>query len=138
MILVESKATQDYVRKRFTYEDLSQNEVNEIGRVPSALSEPRGATHRRDNQCSEHAFRFNQIGAMVTEEGGEAHAINVCKLCYNERNVGILHYQKNMGKKGIIGGCRKRKARRNTRSVAARAPLRRSRGASQRVFGHEL
>ena len=55
--------------------------------VPSALSEPRGAIHWCDNQCSEHGFRFNQIGAVVTEEGGEAHAINLCKLCYNERLV---------------------------------------------------
>ena len=30
-------------------------------------------------------FRFNQIGTMVTEEGGEAHTINLCERCYNER-----------------------------------------------------
>ena len=28
------------------------------------------------------AFKFNNIGAMVTEEGGEAHTINLCKRCY--------------------------------------------------------
>ena len=55
--------------------------------MPSACSEPRGAIHCCDNQCSEHAFRFNQIRAMVTEEGGEAHTINVYKLCYSERFV---------------------------------------------------
>ena len=50
--------------------------MEEIGSVPSALSEPRGAVHCCDNQCSQHAFRFNRIGAMVTEEGGEAHTIS--------------------------------------------------------------
>ena len=27
----------------------------------------------------------SRLGALVTEEGGEAHTINLCKLCYNER-----------------------------------------------------
>ena len=58
--------------------------MEEIGFVPSAVSESREAAHWCDNQCSERGFRFNQIGAMVTEEGGEAHTIN-CKRCYNER-----------------------------------------------------
>ena len=31
--------------------------------------------------------RINQIGAMVTEEGGAAHTINLCKRYYNERPV---------------------------------------------------
>ena len=68
VIRVESEETQDHARKRFTYEDFSQ-EVNEIGFVPNAFSGPRGAIHWRDNQCSEHGVKFNQIGAMVTEEG---------------------------------------------------------------------
>ena len=67
---VESEETQRYVRKRFAHEDFSQKEVEEIGFVPSALSEPRGAIHWCDNRCSEKGFRFNQIAAMVTEEGG--------------------------------------------------------------------
>ena len=59
--------------------------MEEIGFAPSAFSEPRGAIHWCDNRYSEHGFRFSQIGAMVTEEGGEAHAINLCKLCWSER-----------------------------------------------------
>ena len=50
VIRVESEETQDHVRERCTYEDLSQEEVNESGFVPSALSEPRGVIHRCDNQ----------------------------------------------------------------------------------------
>ena len=30
---------------------------------------------------------FNQIRATLTEEGGEAHTINLCKLCYSGRLV---------------------------------------------------
>ena len=28
-----------------------------------------------------------QIASMVIEEGGEAHAINLCKRCYNAKHV---------------------------------------------------
>ena len=50
VIRVESEEAQDDVRERFTCGDFSQEEVNEIGCVPSASSEPRGAIHWRDNQ----------------------------------------------------------------------------------------
>ena len=50
VIRVESEEAQHYVRERFTCEDFSQEEVNEIGCVPSASSEPRGAIHWCDNQ----------------------------------------------------------------------------------------
>ena len=73
MIRVGSEETQDYVRQKFTFEDFSQEDVNEISFMPSASSEPRGAIHWCDNQCSEQGF----IAAMVTEESGEAHTINV-------------------------------------------------------------
>ena len=54
-----------------------------------------------------------------------------------ERNVGVCYSQKSMGKKGI-GGCCKRKARRNTRSVAAGVALQRSSGACQKECGYRL
>ena len=53
----------------------------------SALSEPQGTTHWCDNRCTEKALRYMQIASMVTEEGGEARTINLCKQCYNERLV---------------------------------------------------
>ena len=40
VIRVESEETQDYVLERCIYGDISQEEVDEIGFVPSALSEP--------------------------------------------------------------------------------------------------
>ena len=43
--------------------------------------------HWCGNRCSEHGIRFNQVGAMVTEEGGEAHTIILCRLWYNENQV---------------------------------------------------
>ena len=58
VIRVESEETQDDVREMFTCEDFSQEEVNEIGFVPCALREPRGAIHWCDNQCGECGFTF--------------------------------------------------------------------------------
>ena len=75
-----------FVKK--TYEDFSQREVEEIGFMPSALSEPRGAIHWCDNRCSEKSFRFNQISEMSTEEGGEARIVNLCKLCTRKGQFG--------------------------------------------------
>ena len=39
---VESEETQDYVRESLAHVEISQEEADEIGFVPSALSEPRG------------------------------------------------------------------------------------------------
>ena len=131
------------------YGDLGQEEVENIGSVPSALCELRGAVHRCDNRYSEHSFRFNQIGAMVTQEVGEAHTINSCKRCYNEMLVrqgkqqvkaaewrqcraasfswqamegfrdGTI-YARDVGK---FHRCYKRDAGRNTRSAATGVPF---------------
>ena len=38
-----------------------------------------------DNECIEEGFKFFQLAAIVTAEGGAAHTINLCKKCYNER-----------------------------------------------------
>ena len=85
MIRAESHETQEYVRERRICDDLSQEEADEIGCVPSALSEPRGAIHWCDNRCSETSLRCTQIASMVTEEGGEARTTNSCRPRYNER-----------------------------------------------------
>ena len=60
----------------------SQEEADEMGFVPSAQSEP-----QCDDQCSEKATRCWQIASVVTEEGGEARTIDLCKLCYNAKLV---------------------------------------------------
>ena len=85
VIRVESEETQDYASETLA---ISQEEVIEIGFVPSAQSEPRGAHYRCDNTCSDKALRFLQIASMVVEEGGEARTIIfLCKLCYNAKLV---------------------------------------------------
>ena len=66
---------------------ISQEEAEEMGCVPSALSEPRGPINWCDDPCSEKAVSYWQIAAMVVEEGGEAHTINLCQQCCNERLV---------------------------------------------------
>ena len=40
-----------------------------------------------DNKCGAKGFRFFKIAANVSEEGGAAHANNLCRNCYNERRV---------------------------------------------------
>ena len=81
VVRVESEETQDYVRETLA---ISQEEAEETGFVPSALGEPRRAI-QCDNRCSEKAVRYWQIASMVVEEGGEAHTINLCQQCCNER-----------------------------------------------------
>ena len=66
-------------------EELSQEETEELGFVPSAVREPQWALHVYENKCREESFKFFQLVAIVTEEGGAAHTINLCKQCYNER-----------------------------------------------------
>ena len=65
------------VLERFAYEDLRQEEANEIGLVPRALSEPRGAVRWCDNRCCDKGLSYTQIASMVTEEGVEQ--------CYSEK-----------------------------------------------------
>ena len=50
VIRVESKVTQGYVRETLA---ISQEEAEEVGFVPSALSEPRGPIYWCDSRCSE-------------------------------------------------------------------------------------
>ena len=66
---------------------ISQEEAEEMGFVPSALSEPREAHYMCDNRRSEKAIRHWQVASMVIAEGGEARTINVCKLCHNAKLV---------------------------------------------------
>ena len=62
-------------------------ETDETGFVTSASSKHRGSTYWCDNRCSDKALRYKQIASTVTEGGGEAHTINLCKRCCNERLV---------------------------------------------------
>ena len=65
----------------------SQEEVEEIGFVPSAVSEPLWALHVCDNECREQGFKYFQLAAIVSEGGGAVHTINLCKQCCNGRRV---------------------------------------------------
>ena len=56
-------------------------------RARLALSETRGAIHWCDNRCSEQRLRYTQNAQMVTEGGGEACTIHLCRPCYSERLV---------------------------------------------------
>ena len=82
VIRVESEETQDYVRDSL---NLSLKEAEEISFVPSALSIPRGSMFWCDNCCSDKASRFWQFAWVVVDDGEEAHTINLCQQCHNER-----------------------------------------------------
>ena len=73
--------------KNVSAKAISQEEADEIGFVPSALSEPREADYWCDNRCSDKAPRYMQIASMVIEEGGEARTTNLCRLCHNAKLV---------------------------------------------------
>ena len=73
--------------KVFAHEEISQEEADEIGFVPSALSEPRGVYSWCDNRCSDEAPRYMQIASMAIVEGGEARTINTCQRCHSEKPV---------------------------------------------------
>ena len=62
------------------------NIMCEVGEQQAARVEVQGPKRRAVIPCCEKSFRFNQIAEMVTE-GGEAHTISLCKLCYNETPV---------------------------------------------------
>ena len=87
VIRVGSEETQDCVRERLAHAVVSQEDADEIGSVPSALSEPRGAVHWCDNRCSEKALGHTQTASMVTEEVGEARTNNMCRPCNKELPV---------------------------------------------------
>ena len=87
VIRVDLEETQDCVRERLAHEDISQEEADEIGFVPIASSDFRGAVHWCDNRCSEKTLRYSQIASMVTEEGGEVRTINLCRPCHSARLV---------------------------------------------------
>ena len=74
VIRIESEETQDYVCDTLA---ISEEEADE--------SELRGVIYWCDNQCSDKALRYMQIASMVIEEGGEAHTINSCQQCHNEK-----------------------------------------------------
>ena len=66
VIRVESEQTQDFVQETLA---ISQEEAEEMGSVPSALGEPRGAIYWCDNRRSEKAIRYWHIASLVIEEG---------------------------------------------------------------------
>ena len=45
------------------------------------------ALHTRDNKCKEKGFKFFEIAAIVMEEGGAAHTIDLCWRCYGGRRL---------------------------------------------------
>ena len=83
VIRVEAAKTQEYVSEPQGLEEIDDEEMEELSFILSAVSEPRWALHMCENKCSREGFTFCQLAAVVTEEGGAAHTINLCKQCYS-------------------------------------------------------
>ena len=59
-----------------------------LGFIPSAVEEPRGAFHMCDKKCRMKGFKFYELAAIVTEEEGTTHMINLCRICFDKKAVG--------------------------------------------------
>ena len=59
---------QDHVSGQQGFEELGQEEIEELSFVPGAVSEPRWVLHMCDNKCREEGFKFFQLAAMSQKE----------------------------------------------------------------------
>ena len=71
-----------------------------------------------DRQCSKEGFEFHDIAAIMVEEHGEPHTMNICRACCNLRQA--------EGKEPEVSGKRRRimvveKSCRGKRSACQRA-----------------
>ena len=88
VVRTESAEAQEYVSEPQGFEEKDEEEMEELSFVPSAVSEPRWALHICDNKCNKEGYKFHQLAAVVTEEGGgKAHTIILCKQCFWERRL---------------------------------------------------
>ena len=56
----------------------NEEEMKDLGFIPSAVSDPRWALHMCDNKCTEKGYKLCQIAAVVTVEGGAVHTLKTC------------------------------------------------------------
>ena len=59
--------------------------LEERGLIPKAVGEPLRAKHMCDGKSNEIGFKFYDLTATVTKEGGTPHTINLCPKCYDCR-----------------------------------------------------
>ena len=55
--------------------------LEEIGFVPSAVGELLRIKHIRDTKCNDRSFKFHELAAIVTQEGGAPDMINLGRNC---------------------------------------------------------
>ena len=111
---MESAETQDYASEPQGFEEIDDEEMKELSFLPSAVSEPRWALHVWDNKCNKEGFKFYQLAAFVTEEGGgKARTINLCKQCYKvmrmkrgDRKVTASRWRETVEQKAFRGELR--------------------------------
>ena len=67
--------------------------------VPSAVGEPRWASHMCDHQGGSKDFKLFEVVAVVTE--GAAHTMNLCWNCYNNK---ASEARRSRGKRCLLEG----------------------------------
>ena len=72
----EPGETQDYVSCQNMVVDDTKS-LEEMGFVPSAVGEPPWVKHVCDKSCKERLKNSMRLAAIVTEEGGTPHTINL-------------------------------------------------------------
>ena len=89
----ESAETQDDVSCQDMEVDENKS-LEEMGFVPSSVNEPFRVNHMCDKKRYEREFKFYQLAAIVTEEGGTPHTINLCNNCFDCRRTGRISLNK--------------------------------------------
>ena len=104
------RVRQWYGKSRHTqeYESFQQNDMEvdkeegmeELTFVPSAVSdsagwhEPLRVKYMCDQKCNKEGFKFYDIAAILVEDDGKPHTINLCRNCFNlrlaERNESVV------------------------------------------------
>ena len=83
----ETAETQDCVSCQDMEVDDNKS-LEEMGFVPSAAGELLRVTHMCDKKGDERGFKFCELAAVVTEEGGTKHTINLHRNCLHRRRTG--------------------------------------------------
>ena len=76
----ESAETQDYTNKPL----MKSENLEELAYATSATDEPRWDIHMCDNRCRDKDILFQKLAAVVTDEGGSPHTMNLCRNCFSK------------------------------------------------------
>ena len=97
----ESADTKEYESCQQNGMEVDEEEgMEDLTFVPSAVSdwagwhEPLRVKYMCDQKCNKEGFKFYDIAAILVEDDGKPHTINLCRNCYSprlaERNESVV------------------------------------------------